>query len=312
MTAIYNVLEDKTFKFDSKAAREAREAAVVLLDWATKDENFPTILTFLQQLQERFQGCIKYLNPSSINRDRLWQSFFILRSSEEFTKLWEKLLSEAKVNPTPTLYQQLTTLMFNEDIRKATKIESSSSQAVEPLTNNEGNALRYTAGYICRHLRKQLERSNHDMKEELVLCLMELTADKDSDTTNTDEEWTQRVDRGGLWYVKNTTYLLFVAIEEEVRKCLKQLLKGSGHKSAIIKHVVESEEVEFHWLIAQADFDVGDEETYKLLLHKIVELFVTVRGYSYASNLMEKHKQATAKGTQRAKALHRELHDSTD
>ena len=312
VTAIHNILEDETFKFDSRAAREARETAVMLLDWATKDENLPTILTFLQQLQEQFQGCIKYLNPSSINRDRLWQSFFMLRSSEEFINLWEILLSEAKVKPTPTLYQQLTTLMFNKEINKAMKIESSSSHAVEPLTNNEGNALRYTAGYICRHLRKQLERGNHDMKEELVLCLMELTTNKDSHATNTDEEWTRRVDRGGLWYVKNTTYLLFVAIEEEVRKCLKQLLKGSGHKSAIIKHVVESEEVAFYWLIAQADFDVGDEETYTLLLHKIVELFVTVRGHSYASNLMEKHKQATAKGTQRAKALRRELHDSTD
>jgi len=59
--------------------------------------------------------------------------------------------------------------------------------------------------------------------------------------------------------------LLFVAIDE-VRKCLKQLLKGSGHKPAIIKHVVESKEMEFYWLIAQADFDVGDEETYKLAI----------------------------------------------
>ena len=101
-----------------------------------------------------------------------------------------------------------------------------------------------------------------------------------------------------------------MAIEEEVRKCLK--LTGSGHKSAIIKNIVESEEVEFYWLITQADFDVGDEETYKLLLHKIVELYVTVRGHSYASNLMEKHKQAAAKGTQRAKALRRELHDTNN
>ena len=45
--------------------------------------------------------------------------------------------------------------------------------------------------------------------------------------------------------MKNTTYLLFVAIEEEVRKYLNQLLTGSGHKSAIIKSIVESEEVEF-------------------------------------------------------------------
>ena len=83
--------------------------------------------------------------------------------------------------------------------------------------------------------------------------------------------------------MKNTTYLLFVAIEEEVRKCLKQLLTGSGQRSAIIKSIVESEEVKFYWIITQADFDVGDEETYKLLLHKIVELYVTVRGHLYAS-----------------------------
>jgi len=48
--------------------------------------------------------------------------------------------------------------------------------------------------------------------------------------------------------------------------------------------------------MAQADFDVGDEETYKLLLYKIVELLVTVRGHTYASSLIEKHKQATSKG----------------
>ena len=83
--------------------------------------------------------------------------------------------------------------------------------------------------------------------------------------------------------------LLFVVIEEEVRNCLKQLHRGSGHKSAIIKSVMQSEEVEFYWLIAQADFDVGDEETYQLLLHKIVELYVTVWGFSYASNQMERY-----------------------
>ena len=61
---------------------------------------------------------------------------------------------------------------------------------------------------------------------------------------------------------------------------------------------MENEEVEFYWLMAQTDFDVENEETYKLLLHKIVELFVTVRGHTYTSNLMEKHKQATSKGKQ--------------
>ena len=88
------------------------------------------------------------------------------------------------------------------------KTMSTSGNAIQPLNDDEGNALRYTAGYICHHLRKQLECSNHELKEELVLCLMELIRDKDKDcnASNTNEEWTILVDRGGLWYIKNTTY----------------------------------------------------------------------------------------------------------
>jgi len=30
-------------------------------------------------------------------------------------------------------------------------------------------------------------------------------------------EWTSLIDRGGLWHVKETTFTIFIAIEEEVR-----------------------------------------------------------------------------------------------
>ena len=63
---------------------------------------------------------------------------------------------------------------------------------------------------------------------------------------------------------------------------------GLGLKSAIIKRTVESDDVKFYWLVCQADFDIGNDETYQLLLNKIEELFVTVCDFSYASNLMEK------------------------
>ena len=94
------------------------------------------------------------------------------------------------------------------------------------------------------------------------------TKDKDSDKCDSAEEWSVQG-----WFVVREEHniLQFVAIEEEVTKCLKQLLTGSGHKSAIVKSIVESEEVEFYWLITQADFNVGNEETYKLLLYKLLK-----------------------------------------
>ena len=119
-------------------------------------------------------------------------------------------LATANVCQTSILYQHLTTLIFNAEISKAAKVEAQSS-----------NAMGYATRYVCHHLRKQLEHCSHKLKRRAcALFDVELTTSKDSAALNTDEDWTARVDRGGLWYMKNTTYLLSVEIEEEVRKCL--------------------------------------------------------------------------------------------
>jgi len=44
--ALHDLLEDETFKFDSKPTRDAREAAVLLLDWATQEENLSVTTEF--------------------------------------------------------------------------------------------------------------------------------------------------------------------------------------------------------------------------------------------------------------------------
>ena len=135
------MLENESFKFQSKAAREARETAVSMLDWATRQENLPAQTNFLQQLQDNFKSCLKFLNPASINRTRLWQSVFLLRSSSKFIEMWKDFLLMIKVKPTPTLYQHLTMIMFREEISKKMKKEHGTSPGLQPLTENERNAL---------------------------------------------------------------------------------------------------------------------------------------------------------------------------
>ena len=72
-----------------------------------------------------------------------------------------------------------------------------------PLTREEENSLRYMAS------------------------LMKLNGDEDDEERGT-EDWTNALDRGGLWHVSDTAYNLFYAIEEEVQQHLLQthLLKG--------------------------------------------------------------------------------------
>ena len=77
LQAIYiNAIEDETFKFNSKAAMEARQTAVLLLEWAKNQDNLSRIKQFLQQLQEKLEDCLKFLTPGSINRDRLLALIF--------------------------------------------------------------------------------------------------------------------------------------------------------------------------------------------------------------------------------------------
>lgn len=157
----------------------------------------------------------------------------------------------------PVLYQHLTDEVFKILIKRHFQIVHLEQDASSEIETNEGNALRYVAGYVCRHLHKKIEKENHEFKEEIVSCLMQLVRDKNSQECETDEQWTKRVDRGGLWYVKETTFQLFCAIEYQIRAILNQLKKPSQpSKAEMIQKVMSDGDVQFYWIIASADFDI--------------------------------------------------------
>lgn len=69
---------------------------------------------------------------------------------------------------------------------------------------------------------------------------------------------------------------LFFAIKHQVRSILK-LLRLCSHR----RIVDDNDDVQFCWLIASADFEIDNGETRDMLLNKIVELYLTVRGFHY-------------------------------
>ena len=93
---------------------------------------------------------------------------------------------------------------------------------------------------------------------------MELTKDRDSgEEHGTDEKWTDLIDRGGLWHIKETTYQFFCTIEYVVREVLKTLVKpSSSTKLEMVQKVTSDEDVQFFWLIVTADFEIHDHIIY--------------------------------------------------
>ena len=78
----------------------------------------------------------------------------------------------------------------------------------------------------------------------------------------------------------------------------------------MMNNICGSEDVQFYWLIVSADFEIDDEEVHKILRSKIVDLYLTMRGFLYASMWLERFKQQEKKNTQRSKSLRKELYTS--
>lgn len=69
-------------------------------------------------------------------------------------------------------------------------------------------------------------------------------------------------------------------------------LTETNKNEKIIQDLIDNENVQFYWLIVGADFEEDNEAVHSELLRRIVELFVTMRGFSY---MVEKYKQGTKK-----------------
>jgi len=67
---------------------------------------------------------------------------------------------------------------------------------------------------------------------------------------------------------------LFHALEYQIR--LRDVLKPLERpcKADLIKKVITDNDLQFHWLIATADFEIVDKKNHDALLKMIVDLYV--------------------------------------
>jgi len=115
----------------------------------------------------------------------------------------------ADLTPTPILYQRLTDILFRKLLNHQCTVASKNTSVPSAITEREKNSIRYTAGFVCRKLRKKIKRSAHKYKDEIVMCLMDLTKDSNDKRCGNYEEWTEKINRGGLCCIKEATYSVF-------------------------------------------------------------------------------------------------------
>ena len=168
---------DDGFSLPVPLAAKARQCAEKLLKWMP--ENKPKAITFAVNLIESLEGCHCSKSKSvQVKREKMWEKYFQLRSSDKFSLLWSNFIRESiNERACPIFYQFITDTIFEEIVVHHFSIEDTPNKEITSyFTYEELNALRYTAGYVIKSVLQKIEKSKSGLplKEVMILCLTDL------------------------------------------------------------------------------------------------------------------------------------------
>ena len=288
---VNSVLKDDGFNLSSGPAKSALFAAEQLSTWLLGHKNQLIAAPFASKLIQMLRGCLPGDFKSHHRRmEKMWSNYHKLRVSDEYMSTWESFLCvTVKADRCPTFYQHAGHTMFKNIVKETHPVHvgTQREKAVD-VSHEERSALWYAAGYIPRALRKKLHKlspDTHPHRDEMLLCILDWLDDGDEEHPDS-HEWIEAVDRGGLIHMNNTFYEMLLVMEFEVRKLLN--CKRTPNFITEVKTPISSnEDVQFYWTLLSVE---GGGEATKMLLSMIIDQWVTIRGFSYASAWMEEYK----------------------
>ena len=171
----------------------------------------------------------------------------------------------------------------------------------------EENAVRYASGYVSLKLMKTYMHSDSTKAAQFVECLSNMAvAGEESDFYQYTTEWLRSVDRGGLFHINDISFLFFRAIEVATQLHLPQHLQHPTQSSdfSIRTKITEAGDVQFYWAMLSVNIDDMHNSE---LLNAIVDLWVTIRGFTLTSSWLENYKRASGIKTKAKKGLRKAL-----
>ena len=107
-------------------------------------------------------------------------------------------------------------------------------------------------------------------------------------SSSESERWMGMINRGGLWTISDQAYDIFLIMEEEIRRMYALASNKQWCASTCSEAILRNDDLCFQWCIVAAAIEHDSSE---LLLQKIVDLYVTVRGFAFATSCLEMFKQ---------------------
>lgn len=256
-------------------------------------------------------------SSKSIDRAKMWTTFHKLRESK-LPALWRSYLksigcSSALEEP---LFMELVNETFFANIIKQKYAAPPKLTFTRPsLTKDEENIIRYACGFVGMKLHDRFIKQAGKKAAEFVECIDSMhVVGPASSFLDYTREWVDKINRGGLFYVSDSAYNLFVAIEVAMQVGLTNHIHSSYNLSAaeararkklIVDAVMSNDDVLFYWYVLAVD--IKNELEGLELLRSLTELWLTIRGFSISKSWMDEYKRLEHVQTAAKKSLRKEL-----
>ena len=156
------------------------------------------------------------------------------------------------------------------------------------------------------------EPSENALKEDLIhtrknLCCASLNYVKMMAQMWMHKQIGQRQLVGEASSLLTIRHHFFHAVEMNVRRHFSKTSAptlSAGSKAALVESIATDEDVLFYWSIISAEWEEKEEQ---ILLRMVIEMWVTVRGFSFAKSMLEMYKQAQKKTVQKSKGVRKQL-----
>ena len=308
------ILTDSTYTGVSERSKLALKQTEDLIKKVSEDTYLDHFDEFAVQLVTALES-ISDVCPMSgtakavaAQRERLWKVFHEKRTTQ-LPEMWKHFLQTVDNQLDTLVYQTVNQKLFEDIIKGKFGVQPRKSSSAS-LTHDEECVIRYASGYIPFVLMKKHEENLSEASVSIIECLGGMAVNGDeSDFLQYTRSWLEKVNRGGLFEVNDLAYQLFKEIEINLQdKLVNQLQPSSAPgntKAEMIASVLSNDNVQFYWSMLSTD--VQDENTGQDLLREIVELWLTIRGFSVAREWMEMYKRCSSKTTKKSKPLRKVL-----
>ena len=312
--ALSCILTDSTFSRTSERSKKSLQQLTTLLSLIEEEPYCDIFDEFASQLLTSLQCLVESAHSESftVKREYLWSTFHQKRVTD-IARLWKNFLQSIKTELDPLVTQLLFEGKIKTKFAGSITTTTNCTVPLKSLSHEEECIVRYAAGYVPFVLLRKHEKCLSDYSVQIVECLSNMAiCGEETDFLRYTREWIEQVNRGGLFEVNDTAYMLFKEIEVHLQNNLQKHLQptpkltiDNDTKEKLVSSVVVGSNVQFYWY--KLSVDIHDEKHSQKLLAEIVELWLSLRGHSIAGQWLEYYKNCVAKNTKKSKALRKQL-----